>query len=80
MIWIPLATWLTWTPEERGQVSQYYSAKGIKWALDLESHAPAHDRIGEFEEYEGEAGSRGMDHRGFNLKQGSTYLHAKPKT
>jgi len=32
---IPLKTWMKWSPEERGQIAQYYANSGIKWMLDL---------------------------------------------
>lgn len=63
--WIPFKTWHSWTPEERGQVTAYYESLGHQWAIDMSEDKPKHERISDFEEYEGEAEQRRLDHRGY---------------
>lgn len=35
MICIPLKTWMSWSPEERGEMITYYESTGKKWYIDF---------------------------------------------
>jgi hypothetical protein len=56
--WISWAQWLA--------IHKHPDFRADEWAVDLQDERPKNNpRLGEFEEYEGEAESRGLDPRGF---------------
>ena len=68
--WINLSDWMKMTLDERGILCDEVEAQGFIVALDICDSIPKrpkNTRISDFEEYEGEATSMGMDSRGFNV-------------
>lgn len=60
MIRVSYSAWLSWSDQDRAAMLQWLEGK--KWYFDLDQKPP---KEREFEEYEGESGDRGTDHRGF---------------
>jgi len=52
MVHIPFATWMSWTPKERRQVTEYYAQLGVRWMLDLTKHTDIASEIEkDYDEY-----------------------------
>lgn len=66
--WVNLSYWITLTPAKRADLEAWIKAQGGTLAIDINdsSDLPKNEMLGEFEEYVGEADSRGLDPRGFN--------------
>jgi hypothetical protein len=67
-MWISFAEWYAMTPVQRKKFSD---SCGGNYAVDLNDYTMIRggrvsDRLSDYEEYQGEADSRGTDGRGFN--------------
>ena len=65
--WINWSTYSLMSIAARRDLAAQLRANGQELWIDFNDHASTNSRVGDFEEYEGEAASRGLTPRGFNL-------------